>query len=154
AQIRYLHPEWLAPNPDLRPSEQFLVWWRRQWKLFRNDITLDPAEGLPSYLSTAEPANVEFVQGQRAIRRLARSSANVDLRSADPECQALLEPFTQSERYWRLNTMAAWARALTGDPSLRDYRDYLGPYLRGLPNEADWKRLWLGELSPGRLPLS
>ena len=151
-EIRRCRPGWLRARPDESEIERFLTRALRQWKRLRNDCLFDPGLGMPAYREAAEPAVAEFLGGQRSMRQLLLNSRSVEFVAGSEEYQPFLAPLDQSERHWRLNSASIWARALEGSPAMRDYADYLGPYVR-LPSEPrDWMLFWLRDVRPEAMP--
>lgn len=151
-EIRRCHPEWLRPTPDLRAVERFLKRSERVWKRVRNDRLFDPAEGIPRYLNATAPGVAGYLAQQRQIRQL-RLAGELEYEASEPHFQVLLEPLSQSERYWRLASAGLWAAALEGVPSVSDLKDYLGAYVLPIRDPSAWKYFWYRDVTPAAMPL-
>jgi hypothetical protein len=153
AEMRRCRPEWLEPVPATRTIERILAVGERNWKRLRNDVLFDPAVGLPEYLNAAGSSGAEYLRRQREFRQIRLNSRDVAFQAIDPEFQPYLEPFSQPERYWRLNSAGIWAAALKGAPHMSDYRDFLEPFLRRISDVSAWLRFWYVDVNADAMPL-
>jgi hypothetical protein len=141
SEVRRCRPAWLKSAPDESGVRLFLDMGRRTWKRFRNDVLFDPAEGLPEYLDDAEPATQQFLDDQRRFREYLLSVTAFEFGIDEAKLQEYLDPLDHVEAFWRLRSMGVWDRALAGEPAMRDYHDYLGPYLSSPIERWDWAKL-------------
>lgn len=152
-EIRRCKPTWLESKPDESMVKKFLRLSRRNWNDFKYNRLPDPAVGLPEYLRDAEPATNTFLAGQRRIRQALLKDDALEVRAGSGELQHYLESAGQTERYWRLQSAEVWARSLNGDAAMRDYKDFLGPYLAGPIGRKGWRLFWVRDVNGNAMPV-
>lgn len=152
-EIRRCRPTWLESKPDESMVKKCLRLNRRNWNDFKYNSLPDPAVGLPEYLRDAEPATNTFLAGQRQIRQALLQDEALEVRAGSSELQQYLESAGQTARYWRLQSAAVWARALNGHAAMRDYKDFLGPYLAGPIGREEWDLFWVRDVNDNAMPV-
>lgn len=154
-EIRRCRPTWLEPAPDESMVSKFLRLGPRNWRKFKYDRLPDPALALPRYLRDAEPASQTFLAAQRQMRQVFLEATAYEFRVDNDELQEYLDSLGQTERYWRLSSEGVWAAALNGEAAMRDYKDFLGPYLAPRRIERrDWASFWFRDVAGNAMPVS
>jgi len=146
-EISRCHPDWLIAQPDTAEIDRLLRGRREVWLACKKDPKFDLAARLPPYLEASGSAARNFADEQKRFKAFRRENPGSEITSGSPEIEDLLTPLGDFERYWRMATALAWRRAMRGSAAMRDYRDWLGPYvLPGVTDSFDWIRFWLTEV--------
>ena len=88
------------------------------------------------------------------MRQLLLQSTTVGLRVDNRELQQHLEPLGLPERYWRIASQGVWANAMNGMAAMRDYKDYLGPYLASQRiKRKGWALFWFRDVRSDAMPV-
>jgi predicted nucleic acid-binding protein len=153
SEIRRCRPMWLEPTPDEFMVKKFLRLSRSTWRQLKYGELVEPTVHLPEYLRDAEPATREYLDSQRQTRQAFLEADNLELRASNDKVHKYLEPVGQTERYWRLHSARVWARALNGEPAMRDYKDFLGPYLVSPIDAKDWVLFWVRDVNGKAMPV-
>lgn len=150
-EARRCYPQWLVERPRLTDVDRFLRGQKRIWSTLHRTGTINL--DLSQYTTFAERAIAIRNPEQKERRRLERDSTSVEVLPADPATQYLVEDQANSERFWRLGAMIVFWKALHGDPSMRDYRDWLLPFVHmNRISKTDWQFFWLRDVSAGAVP--
>lgn len=144
------HPDWLVAQPDERLvkkalSEDLFTWNRAQ---HRPDVTANLFK--LAYKSTSD----EGWRVSRSARLDLRSQKTkegsaeqrLELRIGNAEKSVLVgNPLSDPDLYWRMSGASHWWAALIDDvPHLRDYSDFLEPYVEtNRMTETAFIALWL-----------
>lgn len=153
-EIRSIHPEWMEPHPDLRELNAFL---RRRQRLYRQMKEHPSMEFDQAYASTVRAAvgALKTSQGDRRRQYLEMPDLKLELRVPGGEAlQPQLDTFRSlpdADKYWRYASRSMWANALRGASAMRDYADWLSPYLLSVPSEPGWSEFWLFEASASNM---
>lgn len=153
AEVKRCRPRWLEPHPDESMVKKFLRINHSQWNDFKYDRLPEPTLVVAEYKLAAEPATKKSLDDQRIVRTHRREAGTLELRVDDAELQGYLNLFGQPERYWRISSMVVWRRALDGHPAMRDYKDFLGPYLRSTIDSREWAMFWIRDVRGEALQL-
>ena len=138
-ELRRLRPTWLKRDPDLRDFTKVQRFSKEHWRAVRDDPSWTPPR-LAEYEHDAQVA-IDFVQANHR----ARKAQVADVSSIE-----------SLEKLWRLATAAVWMSAFDGHPSMRDYVDFLGPFMDPEVDVTDqeWFRFWLEEVDGNQVPRS
>jgi hypothetical protein len=154
SEIRRTRPEWLARFPDRTSIDFFLKGSKRQW--IRAKLAPDRVAEIYKeyYRPVAEPAVGALREAQKSNRKALRKGAD-RLDGFWLGQSFVVTPTARlddEEMLWRTNCLVVWHNALFKHPEyLRDYPDYLLPYLKGLPAEVDFIPFWLDAVERGPL---
>jgi len=143
-ELKRVRPNWLRARPETAAIDLHLNDHRRQWRSMRAD---------PSYRGP-EFAHVEAVlsPGVGVVREFHRAGRALAQRDTGRHSTGDMAVFLETA--WRIESMAVWDGALfERDPLMRDYWDYLSPYLLPIEiTELDWQEFWLRDCNADCLP--
>lgn len=147
-------PNWMySKSTDDSKIPIFLNNYRLIMKSFKRNGYLQMNKSFDEYVSLSERAIRLGNPNDKEVRHAFSKYKKLYVASNDPEIQALLSPLTEMESFWRGRSSMAWKQALLGDPSMRDYKDWLFPYLRKKAIEiTEWESFWLSDLNPNNTP--
>jgi hypothetical protein len=153
-EFKRCRPDWLYSTPhEKKEIMAFVNNYRLTMKSFRRNGFLKTNESFDEYVSLAERAVSMGNPNDKEIRQALLKYENLEIRSDDPEIQELLNPLSDSERFWRSTSSSVWRHALKGDPSMRDYKDYLLPYLQiTTVDKMEWESFWLRDVVSKNIP--
>ena len=155
AEITRCHPEWLQPSPDATDAHRLLAERRDVWVQYVRDPAFDIAALLPPYLEASGSATRQVAEFQKGVRQFVRENPGARVAATDPDIARLIQPHDDFNRYWRLASAQAWHQALRGGKSMRDYRDWLSPYvLPGTTDRKEWFLFWASEVNPRQVSRS
>jgi hypothetical protein len=142
-EIRRVHPNWLRRTVSQSAISHFLNGDRRFWRMVRQEPESVPRHPLyDSLLAEGAGKVLNFQKSARSMRqKLGRDSLG-------------FVGDTELTIQWRLECAEVWWLAVfEGEPLMRDYKDYLGPFLRpkSIDREA-WMNFWLGEVDAYAVP--
>lgn len=155
-EIARLHPEWLAPNPDLRTWRlDHADWQGGFWRRVRSD-----PDHMSQIISTIEGRTLERAREEATTARgqaisVGRTPDSLSLATAEATFVQQVEgwdgrPFEP----WRGFSAASWWDAVVRGRQTTA-RDWLGPWLN-LPmirSQHDaWLHMWIREVDTAQLP--
>ena len=153
-EFKRCRPTWLYSTPRERKEILgFINNYRLTMKMFRRNRFFKPNESFDEYVSLAERAVGIGNPNDKEIRQALLKYEDLEIKSSDAEIQELLNPLSDIERYWRSVSSNVWKLALKGDPSMRDYKDWLLPYLRiTTVGKLEWESFWLKDVIAKNIP--
>ncbi len=131
-ELQRCRPEWVRTHPDLKTVNRFLGNHRLILSAFRRTGTLEANESLSEYVSLVERAINRGNPQVKKVRAALLKSVGHEVQTDNPRLQKCLEPLPNPERHWRLKASTSWRRALNGEPSMRDWRDWTVPYFKAV----------------------
>jgi len=147
-EMHRLHPEWMTLAPDLRELNALIHHRQELYGRLQDHPAL---EFDPAYAATVREAvgSLKLAQQERRRLLLTMPELTLELSTVGGEASSSqLEWFNslpEGDKYWRNRSRSVWRSALLGEPAMRDYADWLGPYVNGVPPEPAWSEFWLFE---------
>jgi hypothetical protein len=153
-ELKRCRPNWVHPVPhEKKDILAYLENYRLKMKFFRHNHFFETNESFEEYVSLAERAIDIGNPNDKKIRQSYLKYESLEIRANDPEIQMLLTSLPDCERFWRGKSSLIWRQALKGDPSMRDYKDWLLPYLRlTTVDKMDWESFWLKDVNSRNVP--
>lgn len=157
-EVRRCRPQWLTANPDLRAATRYRREFATAWTILREDPAYRPATAYSHYSRTVRHgvgvamAQQKQMRGFKLLTDHVKQHNRLQLTPAFDDLQAVIDQMSFDEAWCRTSAAFTWLQALSGDPSLRDLADYLGPYLTGTPTTYEWLTFWLMEVHLAGLP--
>jgi len=152
-EIRRCRPGWFIARPNVKEINYYLRNYKFIMTAFLKSGSLELTEGFHEYVSQAERAIQLSKPYQKIIRASMVAGADVEFGADDPKWHGLIEHLPNIERHWRLQSNLIWYKALSGDPSMRDYHDWVAPHLDlAKISPEDWNLFWLRDVRAISLP--
>jgi len=153
-EFKRCRPDWIYSMPHNEKE----IWgyvhnYRSIINFFKRNGFLETNESFDEYISLTERAISKGNPMDKSVRQALLKYENLEVGSEDPEIQNLFTPLPDSERFWRSKSSTIWRLALKGDPSMRDYKDWLLPHLRKTSvGKMEWESFWLRDLNSRNVP--
>ena len=144
-ELRGVRPSWLRARPETAAIDLHLNDHRNQWRSMRAD---------PSYRSPLFGRVEAVLNPGVGLVRGSHRAGRAGLQPQMDEMDSREELAVVLDAMWRVESMEVWHGALFDrNPMMRDYWDYLSPYLVPLEITGDdWQRLWLNDVRAEHLP--
>jgi hypothetical protein len=154
-EFRRKRPSWLLTDPDLKEVKYFLRNYRLLMTTTLKQGALGLNESFQEYVCQVERAIDVSKPYDKTVHEAVLNASNVEFGAANPKWHHLIEHLSNTERYWRIRSTTIWHQALTGDPSMRDYNDWVSPYvdIRKI-DTSDWNMFWLRDVVAAAVPTS
>lgn len=142
-EIRRTHADWMRSNVSQSSISHFLNGDRVFWRLVRREPESVPRH--PVYDSQLTEGAGRVMQFQKSMRARRRNLGRDSLGFTNP---------VELTAQWRLECAEVWwAAVVESEPLMRDYKDYLGPFLRLTSIGRDeWIQFWLSEVDGFAVP--
>ena len=152
--IKRHRPKWLRTVVSKRSIHDHLKNHRAQWQEAVNGDRPDPA----SYAQYRRDFEGGIRDGhplhQRLRQELRTKESGIALNMPGTEPRRII--IDDPEEHWRLESLTAWYGAIEEQrPAARDYRDWLGPYLRPHAfRDHTYQDFWFKDVTPEDVPLN
>jgi hypothetical protein len=149
AEVERCRPGWLRHFPDTSRVSYWLNGDKRRWVEAKRDPDRLAEQFLGSYRPVAEGGIAAVREAQKEMRQalVAGATHTPGFGFGGYEVATPGARLNDAELWWRRGCLTAWYTALILRPEvMRDYYDYLAPYLiLDRIEEADFSRFWLND---------